>query len=106
MIKTFIAAGLFAATLTTFAAQDWMEFRGSTGQGISDARNVPLVWSDTNNVAWKVPIPGTGWSSPVLLQGHVYLTTAVDGGSGAELSLRALCLDAETGEALDRKSVV
>ncbi len=100
MIKTFIAAGLFAATLTTFAAQDWTEFRGSTGQGISDARNVPLVWSDTNNVAWKVPIPGTGWSSPVLLQGRVYLTTAVEGGSGAESSLRTLCLDAATGQAL------
>src|SRR5437867_9896037 len=45
---------------------DWPQFRGPNGQGHSNARVFPLHWSERDNVAWKVPIPGTGWSSPVI----------------------------------------
>ena len=56
---------------------DWPQFRGPTGDGVSDATNVPVEWSATDHVAWKQPIPGVGWSSPVLSNGKLYLTTAV-----------------------------
>ncbi len=45
---------------------DWPQFRGPNGQGHSDERGLPLTWSETKNVRWKVPIPGKGWSSPVI----------------------------------------
>lgn len=80
------------------AAEDWPEFRGPTGQGISTERNLPVEWSSTKNVAWKQPVPGSGWSSPVVVGRRVYLTTAVPGGDGQ--SLRALCLDAANGKIL------
>jgi outer membrane protein assembly factor BamB len=80
------------------AENEWPEFRGPTGQGISQAVNVPLRWSATENVAWKVPVPGRGWSSPVLSKGRLYLTTAV--GEGDAITLRALCFDAKDGRSL------
>jgi outer membrane protein assembly factor BamB len=77
------------------AAEDWPEFRGPTGQGLSTAANVPVRWNATENVAWKQPIPGTGWSSPVLVDGRIYLTAAVE--EAGTVSLRALCVNAADG---------
>ncbi len=78
-------------TTQTWGAQDWPEFRGPTGQGLSTATNVPIHWSASSNVVWKTAIPGEGWSSPVLVNGRIYLTTAMT--DGGPTSLRALCLD-------------
>src|SRR5258705_5739588 len=75
-------------------AEDWPQFRGPTGQGHSAERGVPLDWSESRNVTWKTPVPGRGWSSPVVAAGRVWLTTSVKA-NGA--SLRALAYDAETG---------
>jgi outer membrane protein assembly factor BamB len=76
------------------AAQDWPEFRGPTGQGISTERGLPLDWSESRNVIWKTKVPGLGWSSPVVVGGRVWVTTATELGGA---SLRALAFDVETG---------
>jgi outer membrane protein assembly factor BamB len=52
------------------------------------------------NIVWKQAIPGKGWSSPVFYDGRVYLTSAVRGGDGSRLSLRALCVNAGDGRIL------
>lgn len=78
------------------AAAEWPQFRGPTGQGISTATNVPIKWTATEKVAWKTPIPGLGWSSPVVAQGKVFLTSALS--DGGKISLRALRIDAATGK--------
>jgi len=90
---------VIAFSAAAACAEDWPEFRGPTGQGISAARHVPVEWSGTKHVAWKQPVPGQGWSSPVLRAGRLYLTTATDE-EKAKLSLRALCLDAASGTIL------
>lgn len=78
----------------------WPEFRGPTGQGIAASTRLPLRWSETNNVAWKTAIHGRAWSSPVVLEGRVWLTTATE--DGKELSV--LYLEAATGRIVsDRK---
>ena len=74
-------------------AQDWPEFRGPTGQGVSDERGLPLTWSETSNVKWKTAIPGKGWSSPAILGDRIWLTAATEDGK----SLRAICVDRKTG---------
>lgn len=78
---------------------DWPEFRGPWGDGHASAPGdtkpigLPLRWSETNNVKWKTPIPERGWSTPVVLSGQVWLTTAtVDGHD-----FFAICVDADTG---------
>lgn len=85
------------APLTLCAAEDWPAFRGPGGQGLSTATNVPVKWGPDENVAWKVDLPGKGWSSPVLAGGRIYLTAGVAEAGGA-IALRALCLDADTGK--------
>lgn len=78
-------------------AADWPQFRGPTGQGTSESSNVPLTWSETDNIAWKQELPGLAWSSPAVVDDRIYLTTAVPGDGEPSQSLRALCLNAHTG---------
>jgi outer membrane protein assembly factor BamB len=76
------------------AAQDWPQFRGPTGQGHSSVKRLPLRWSeDSDNIKWKSEIKGLGWSSPSVQGERIWLTTATDEGT----SLRAICLDLNTG---------
>jgi outer membrane protein assembly factor BamB len=79
---------------------EWPQFRGPTGQGISAAVNVPVKWSAEESVAWKVEVPGKGWSSPVLSRGRLYLTSAVGDSATGGVTLHALCLDATDGHTL------
>jgi len=94
-----VAAVLLAGPLAR--GENWPEFRGPTGQGHA-AGPLPTEWGPDRNVAWKVPLPGEGWSSPVVWEGRLYLTAAVPAPAGTErtLSLRVLCLDAKTGKTL------
>ena len=83
------------------SAAEWTEFRGPTGQGTSDQVGLPLTWSETENIAWKTPIPGLGWSSPVVSQGQIYVSTCVDvpavGDKPEAHELRAICVNARSG---------
>jgi len=83
-------------------AEDWPEFRGPTGQGHVRG-TLPLQWGPNKNIAWKQPLPGNGWSSPVVVNGRIYLTTAAPAaaaGKESDLSVRTLCLDAASGKTL------
>jgi hypothetical protein len=60
----FVAA-ILASSVTANGA-DWPQFRGPDGQGHSTEPGLPLTWSETENVAWRTPIDGLGWSSPVV----------------------------------------
>jgi outer membrane protein assembly factor BamB len=91
---TCLLAMIFGSLMAN-AASDWPEFRGPTGQGLSAATQVPISWNATNNIAWKTAIPGEGWSSPVLADGKLYLTSAV--GDSNKISLNALCVNAQDG---------
>ncbi|MSO21693.1 MAG: serine/threonine protein kinase [Acidobacteria bacterium] len=82
------------------AAESWPQFRGPTGQGISSATHLPVTWNTKTNVVWKAPLPGKGWSSPVLSGKHLYLTAAVDGRERSSVTLRALCVNAKDGKIL------
>lgn len=96
-----LRASLLALSLTPLLAlageTEWPQFRGPTGQGISAATKVPIHWSATENIAWSVPLAGQGWSSPVLSKGRLYFTAAVPDASN-DVTLRALCFDAVTGQ--------
>jgi outer membrane protein assembly factor BamB len=88
--------------LATLLAQEWPQFRGPEGQGLSKVTSVPLKWSESSeNIKWKLPIEGLGWSSPVILGTQLWLTTATEGGK----SLRAICVDAAGGKILHNVEV-
>ena len=92
---------LFCLTLAAFlslfrlsAQENWTQFRGPQGNGISKARELPTVWSESNHVVWKTPIHGKGWSSPVIWSNQVWITTAAP--DGRELSV--IRLDRDSGK--------
>jgi outer membrane protein assembly factor BamB len=86
---------LFIAGSLAVRAEDWPQFRGPTGQGLSSERSLPLEWSESRNVVWKIPVPGLGWSSPVVAGNQIWLTTAIAEKGAA--SLRAIAFDVDTG---------
>jgi outer membrane protein assembly factor BamB len=78
--------------------ENWPDFRGTNGDGYSDAHGLPTEWSETKNVRWKTPLPNTGWSSPVVWDNQIWLTCATDDGR----EQFALCLDRSTGKLLQK----
>jgi outer membrane protein assembly factor BamB len=95
---TALLPALFSSLQLQASESEWPQFRGPRGDGSSLAADLPLEWSPEKNVAWKVQIPGKGWSSPVLSKGRLYLTSAVSSDAGTHL--HALCLDARSGTLL------
>ena len=87
-----LAVGLLL--VSPLVAQDWPQFRGPDGQGHTSAKNLPLTWSESENIAWKTAIAGRGWSSPVIGDGSIWLTTATDEGR----SLHAICVELASGK--------
>lgn len=67
-----------SATLAAYepAADDWPGWRGPLRNGLTTSTAPPLNWSETSNVAWKVPVPGRGHASPVVLGDRIFLSTA------------------------------
>ncbi len=105
-----------------FAADDdWPRWRGPNNDGMARG-DVPLEWSDTKNIAWRMPDPGRGFSSPVIWGDKIFLTTAVPAqgaaaaapsapqssergagggvGAGIEHKFVVLCLNRQTGKIL------
>ena len=99
MTHVSLAAALvvFLIAIPTLRAEDWTRFRGPSGQGHSDEQGIPFEWSETEHVVWKTDVVGRGWSSPVISDGRIWLTTAVPAAGGGG-SLRLLAFDTETGQ--------
>lgn len=89
---------LLSATVlnATVSAGDSPQFRGPDGEGHSTEKNLPLKWSESENVRWKTEIAGLGWSTPSIAGSQVWITTATDEGK----SLRVICLDKDSGTAV------
>jgi outer membrane protein assembly factor BamB len=99
MATTFVLI-LVSSTLT-HAGDNWPDFRGPLGSGHSDEAELPLSWSESENVAWKTPIPGRGWSSPVIWDDQIWLTTAMADGH----ELFAVAVDKRSGEVVHQVKV-
>jgi outer membrane protein assembly factor BamB len=82
-------------------AENWPQFRGPTGQGISSEKNLPVSWTAQSNVVWKAEIPGEGWSSPIVWGDRVFVTSATQSGAKCHV----LCLDRKDGKVLWDKEI-
>ncbi|HTK77643.1 MAG TPA: PQQ-binding-like beta-propeller repeat protein, partial [Gemmataceae bacterium] len=101
----FASAFVLVTTLGVASARggDWPQFRGPTGDGHYVGPPIPAEWGPDKNVAWKTAIPGRGWSSPIVWQGRVYLTTAVE--QARRYSLQAIAVDCPSGKVLWQREV-
>ena len=95
--RYLLAALLFGALFQTAARADWPQFRGPHGNGCAaapgESTGLALHWSETRNVRWKTPIPHRGWSTPVVMNGQIWLTTATLEGN----DFFVICVDADSG---------
>jgi outer membrane protein assembly factor BamB len=86
--------------LAAFCGADWKQFRGPNGTSVSQENSPPEKWSETENVAWRVDLPGRGPSSPIIVGGRVYVTCS----AGARQDrLIVLCFDAKSGQSIWRR---
>lgn len=102
----FALAGLllFAVVASSARADEatkWDQFRGPKGTGVHPTAEPPVEFGPDQHVLWKTPVHGRGWSSPVTLDGRVWLTTATEDGK----RLSALSLDLETGKVISDRVV-
>src|SRR4051812_21151940 len=100
MKKLTIALLLLAAAAPAQAA-DWPAWRGPTGQGFSEEKNLPVTWSDKENVKWKIELEHQGNSTPVVWGDAIFLTQANKGGTERSL----LCLARADGKVRWQKDV-
>lgn len=95
-----------AVLSTLVMADDWPQFRGPNRDGISPDATVPLTWSATENLKWKLDLPGPGSSSPVVVGGKVIITCFSghkENGDVSGLVRHVLCVDKATGSKLWQK---
>ena len=93
--------GVCAALCNSLSAEEWPSWRGPTGQGFSQEQGIPVTWSDTENIKWKVPLENQGNSTPVIWGDKIFLTQANKGGTQRSL----LCLARADGKLLWQKDV-
>ena len=112
---------LFVLLLPTSSLRaDWPQWRGPGAQGHTDSKNLPVTWSEEENVKWKTPIPGRGYSSPVIANNQIWVTTAFETKASPEetkkrlkantgsqpltllssVRMHAICLDSRNGEVI------
>jgi outer membrane protein assembly factor BamB len=89
------------------AGESWPQFRGPDGQGRADDESLPLHWSETEgeNIVWKTPLLGRGWSSPVVEDGRIWVTAADERAATSEEAARALEKVAHIGVAKQMEAV-
>ena len=103
MTTTGACTGIALLLLSTsLRAEPWPEWRGPRGDGTSLESSVPVRWSSTDNIAWKVPIPGEGHSSPIVWGNRIFLTTCLEN----EQKRLLLCLDRSDGRLLWQQEVL
>jgi outer membrane protein assembly factor BamB len=94
-MRSFFGAGLILVAALVEAQslpQGWSQYRGD-GSGRSDARNLPINFG-ARELVWRQELPGRGWSSPIVQDGKIWLTTALE----ESRSLRVLGLDPQSGK--------
>jgi outer membrane protein assembly factor BamB len=99
---SLILLSLIINTLSETEAQNWPCFRGPNGDGTSIETSLPVRWDSVTHVVWKIPVPGKGYSSPVVWNDRLFLTTAFSESQEKVL----LCYDCKTGKLLWQKTVL
>lgn len=100
-LRRLLLSTSFAFLAMLSLAGDWPQWRGPLGTGVSDETGVPVTWSKTENIRWKVPLDGPGNSTPIVLGKRVFLTHAPE-----KSNLRGImCFDRNSGEVLWKHQV-
>jgi outer membrane protein assembly factor BamB len=99
--RQLLVFGLFLSSCLAAGAAEWSRFRGPNGTGTSADKDVPIEWTEKENIRWKLAIPGKGHSSPIVWGNRLFLQTAAPDGKDRAL----VCVDTDKGEILWTKTI-
>jgi len=102
-MKNILLGSLVLSFCSSVAHAEWHQFRGSEGQGVSSAKDVPVKWGLQDGVAWKKKLPGKGWSSPVIGEEKILMTFSRE--EGEQVTLGVIALDVGSGEVVWNKDL-
>ena len=79
--RSFVVFGLLVVSLAATPVEaQWAQFRGPNAGDVGDDPALPDTWSETDNVVWSVDVPGLSWSSPVVWEDTIFVTSAISAG--------------------------
>jgi len=97
MKRAFGVALVAVAAAATLSAENWPQWRGPALNGVSTEKGLPVKWSPTENIAWKLPMPGRSGSTPIIWGEKIFLNVGTADGTG---DLELWTLDRNTGKTL------
>ena len=95
--RTLVAAMLACGVVSLHATENWPQWRGPALNGISTEKNLPVKWSPTENITWKLAMPALSGSTPIVWGNRIFLNVADDLKSGESVTLHLWCVDRDTG---------
>ena len=93
---SLLAFFLLLSTILQSQQANWTHFRGSNLNAISESTDSPMAWSETSNIRWKTDLEGKGWSSPVVYDNQIWVTSATEDGK----KMNGVCVDFNSGKIL------
>jgi len=100
LTRMFFTLGTFLVALNASVEANWPQFRGPS-TGVAEDGILPETWSTTKNVVWSVEIPGRGWSSPIVWEDRVFVTSAISEGD-TEMPKKGLYLGGNRNKPSDK----
>jgi outer membrane protein assembly factor BamB len=100
LLRALIFVGALGASAVTPSAENWPQWRGPSQNGLSGERNLPVTWSTTDNVSWKLPLPAWSGSTPIVWGDRIFLNVAEDLRVRDGDNLHLWCVDRTNGAVL------
>jgi outer membrane protein assembly factor BamB len=100
LLRGLIFVGALGASAVTPSAENWPQWRGPSQNGLSGERNLPVTWSTTDNVSWKLPLPAWSGSTPIVWGDRIFLNVAEDLRVRDGDNLHLWCVDRTNGAVL------
>ena len=98
---TLLSSFMLLMAIGDDQSNNWPDFRGGIRGGVVEDKRLPDTWSTTKNVLWKTDLPGKGWSSPIVWDNSVFLTSVVSEGKKEEVK-KGLYFGGERQQAFGR----
>ena len=102
-----LSLGLGVTSTFEASAEDWRQFRGGSALSINSKSQLPENWTEPPQAAWRTPIPGSGWSQPIIVGDKVFVSSAVPSKGGKPKGMSGGVMDPSTmGKAAKPKDPV
>jgi outer membrane protein assembly factor BamB len=100
MRRVALALIMGTAVAATITADNWPQWRGPQLNGVSQEKGLPIKWSPSENIAWKLPLPSRSGATPIIWNDYIFLNVALQEASG---DLELWCVNRTSGEVVWRK---